>query len=367
VRLPREARRRTAKILGEIYTEAPASVLSLIVDVLHEYGEDAAPAASVLVEAIARDDSGSAALTLIKLGPVGIRELVLALDDERDALRAAAAHVLGQIGPRALSARSALLAVLADEPPGDAVVGAMLALCKICAAEPSAIVPPILDQVGRLPPEQREAVSAGLAEIGTAAVPALTAGLQHAGSQACWTAARALGSLGSAARVAIAGLAGAARHADPSVARAAAEALERVNPGGQPPPDRTGAGGGGAARPASWVGRSARPVARSAWPVARTAWPGRPPAEPEEPPDATTTPSPEPRSPAPVSTGPSPPAAPSVVSTGASPASSPASVPSTGGSPTVPPATPPTPASVAPPPDEGLYMEPRPSPPGLAR
>jgi HEAT repeat protein len=395
VKLPSEARRRTAEALGALYPKVAANAREQIGEVLLKFGADAAPAVETLVDALAQADPTIAADTLAGLGSVAVRELISGLDDERDAVRVGAARVLGQIGPAARSAVPALLGALADDAAREA---AMVALCRISAADPAAVVPPILDEVGRLRPEQCEPVSAALAGIGAAAVPALAGGLKHGDATAAWTAARALGSLGSAAQPAITELEGAARHADRRVARAAAQALERVRPAGQEPSDRTGGpddrtgdadrappGASGASGSAPPAGGSAWPAGRSAWPVARSAWPGAVVPAPDDPSPAPVAPpsgstDASPRSAAPstgptrASTGPSTiSTGPSTVSSGPSTLSTPASPAASTGSPSpsppVPGIAPSASPGVAAPPDDGLYMDrpPPPTPPGTQR
>ena len=187
--------------LADPETRGPAAA------VIHELGTEAKSSASALVKALADERPEVRREVLFALAAVGadskaIPALLKSLEDPAEDVRHAAAYALGHMGPAAKAAIEPLKDHL--ENHGDDV------LCLVCAW---ALV-------------QIDPAGADTAKI---ALPHLIEGLSSQAPLVRREAADALGDLGARAREAAPLLGELASDPDPAVAKAAKEALERIN------------------------------------------------------------------------------------------------------------------------------------------
>jgi HEAT repeat protein len=227
-------------------------------------GVEAREAVQPLIAALGDSDffvrkSGTAMIALGKIGPAAreaVPFLIQELKAPDSATRTSAAEALAGIGPAAVDAAPALADALKDQN-ARVRVRASIALAKIgprATAAVPALIQALSDNLDWLSP--REYAARALGEIGPEAgeaVPALTrvltesdaaAEAKPASTRERWrgyhaqmraAAAEALGKIGPEAKEAVPVLREALEDKDEGVRQAAAEALQRIQPGQQAP------------------------------------------------------------------------------------------------------------------------------------
>lgn len=166
--------------------------------------------------AAALRDSGSA-----------VPSLVEGLKDKDAGVRAAAAEVLGKMGPAASESVPDLIAALDDE---DAEVRETAKAALGGMKDPRA-VRPLIESFRRKPPSgggAPDAAEEALLKIGPDALPELTAALGSAGPRVKVACAIVLGRMGPAAQGAVPTLVGALKDEDADVSRTAVRALGEI-------------------------------------------------------------------------------------------------------------------------------------------
>jgi HEAT repeat protein len=220
-------------------------------------GQIGAPAVPTLVEVLQDGRARQlrlAAMAVGQIGPAAARAVsalvwVLRREDwdvegeEEWRGRVHAAEALGQIGPAAASAVPALAEVVQDEDGEEdetVYLEAVAALGRIGPAAAAAV--PALTKALQHPQTEASRVAnhkrhaaAALGRIGPAAVPALIESLQQDVKIPLvrTEAARALGQIGPAAKAAVPALSEALQDEDPKLRAAATEALGQIGPQAQ--------------------------------------------------------------------------------------------------------------------------------------
>lgn len=207
-----------------------------------------------------------AAVALGRSGrPEAADELLSALSDGNEPVRAAALQALRELGPKAVPALLARLELGAA--PADALAGETRLVASVLVEQGLSSVAPLIMALAD-PRYDREAIVAALSDTGPAAVEPLSELLLQPQPSVAAAAARALGSLGAAALPATTKLVLALRRTEPEVIAAAAVALGRIGPDRNDvlpallQVARTPVGDGN--RPEDELRRSARDAAREA-------------------------------------------------------------------------------------------------------
>ena len=153
-----------------------------------------------------------------------------ALKDKVAVNRAAAAVVIGMIGPKAKTAVPALSLALKDEDLG--VRSEVVRLLGEIGPAAKDAVPALLATTAQADFDFIEPIIAiTLGKLGLAAVPALTEALTAKNVKLRRTAAAALGLIGPQAGDAVAALAAALTDSEPAVRQYAVQALGQIGPG----------------------------------------------------------------------------------------------------------------------------------------
>jgi HEAT repeat protein len=221
--------------LGYVILNGQEPAVGEALSTLTMLGDSATP---VLADALAKPEiRGRAALLLTYLGPqakAAVPQLTAALADEDPLVRREVLFALAAVGPEAASASGALTKALDDPEERNRAVAAY-ALGRI-GPEAKAALPKLQDGLTSSEPIVRVASAYALvhlvpgdAKIAQATVPVLVQGLQNPIVAARRGAAEALGQVGKPARAASeAALRAAAEDPDPTVRKAAFEALEKM-------------------------------------------------------------------------------------------------------------------------------------------
>ncbi|MCI0465292.1 MAG: HEAT repeat domain-containing protein [Gemmataceae bacterium] len=206
---PRPAERlKAAEQLGFYGTAAKSAVPPLMV-LLREDPDNAV--------------ANMAAVSLARIGPAALPELVKALEDKQQPVRQRAAWALSKFGPEARAAVPSLLRALRDESARVRALAAQ-ALGGI-GGDPEELVPPLYRSFRDADPEARRQAGLALVTLGVPAVKELRKALGEEDAILRRDAANVLAAMGHEAKEVIAYLVPLLKDADEQVRVAAAGAL----------------------------------------------------------------------------------------------------------------------------------------------
>lgn len=194
-----------------------------------------------------------------KKAKIAVPALIDALADQTEGVRVWAAHALGEIDPQDSSVSAALIRSLRDSSPdvrrvilavlirlGPQASGASTALADLLQDADAGIrartcvayrqigpygkagIPALVGRLGDPDADVRDKASEALMKIGPEGVPALTRALKERDANVRRAAAEILGSFGAESKGSSTDLQDASKDADAGVAKAATEALKRI-------------------------------------------------------------------------------------------------------------------------------------------
>ena len=231
--LPAEA---VAPLLETVRTDRDPFIRVFSITAIGHAGDRAADAVPVLIDILKdrpgggpADPSSAAAAALAEIGPAARPALVAALDSPHARTRAAAAQLLGNMGPVPPAALDALERMLKDSDRV-ARVQAAAALWKL-DRRTTTTLPVLTEAVADADSLVRGLTVEALAAMGPEAGPAaaaLASVLKDENYMTRRAAAAALGRIGPAAHEAVPALRAALQDEEPDVRREAAEALKAI-------------------------------------------------------------------------------------------------------------------------------------------
>ncbi len=229
--------------------EADDQIADLAAEALGSIGPRAVPALVTMLRTGRATVRVRALTALEKVGPkaaAAIPELLRALEDRDEAVRAAAAETMGAVGagPRANAAMIPLLEALRDEDPivrqqaAEALsqigTGERRELPGLIDAMRKSAVPPLLQSLGDEDPFVRRHAARALGKIGAASdqvVPALVRALKDPERLTRISAIEALGAVGPPATSALDDLGRLRNDQDPEIRSSAEAAIRAIRPG----------------------------------------------------------------------------------------------------------------------------------------